>query len=53
MAVGWNVSRVLFATGYTDTSVKNGGGRARGFTFWVFQLGLVGLVGYMGVKMVT
>ncbi|QIX01312.1 hypothetical protein AMS68_006829 [Peltaster fructicola] len=51
MGAGWLVSRVLFAIGYTNPSKQDGKGRLIGSGFWLFQLGLIGLTGYSGVKL--
>ena len=37
--------------GYTNPNKENGKGRLIGLTFWLFQVGLYGMVGYTGVKM--
>lgn len=52
MGVGWSVSRVAYAVGYTRADKENGKGRLAGLTFWLFQLGAFGLTAWEGVKMV-
>ncbi|OQO10945.1 hypothetical protein B0A48_05200 [Cryoendolithus antarcticus] len=52
MGLGWNVSRIFYAVGYTSPNHDKGQGRLYGLTFWLFQAGLIGMVGWMGVKMV-
>lgn len=51
LGAGWIVSRILYAVGYTRADKEAGKGRLIGLPFWLFQLGLYGLVGYSGVKM--
>ncbi|KAM0693307.1 hypothetical protein Q7P36_006560 [Cladosporium allicinum] len=51
LGAGWIVSRILYAVGYTNPNKENGKGRLIGLTFWLFQVGLYGMVGYTGVKM--
>jgi glutathione S-transferase len=53
LGVGWMVSRLVYALGYTRRDKSDGSGRLAGSTFWLFQLGLFGLVGWSGLKMVT
>ena len=48
----WIVSRIVYAVGYTDPSKTKGEGRLYGAPFWLAQLGLFGLAGWTGVKMV-
>ena len=50
LGAGWIVSRILYAVGYTRADKEAGKGRLIGLPFWLFQLGLYGLVGYTGVK---
>jgi glutathione S-transferase len=45
------VQRVIYAVGYTDKSKTKGEGRLYGSGFWLAQLGLYGLAGWTGVKM--
>ena len=52
MGVGWSLSRIAYALGYTRADTENGKGRLVGSGFWVFQLGAFGLAGWSGVKMV-
>lgn len=52
MGVGWTVSRIAYALGYTRADKEGGKGRLAGLTFWLFQLGTFGLAGWCGVKMV-
>jgi glutathione S-transferase len=47
----WMVSRVIYAVGYTDKNKTKGQGRLYGSGFWFAQLGLFGLAGWTGVKM--
>lgn len=51
MGAGWLVSRIVYAVGYTMESKENGKGRLYGAPFWLFQVGLFGMVGWSGVKM--
>lgn len=50
MGAGWTVSRYLYMAGYSKGG--NGKGRYNGVTHSLFQLGLIGLAGWMGVGMV-
>ena len=52
MGALWIVSRIVYAVGYTDPSKTKGEGRLYGAPFWLAQLGLFGLAGWTGVKMV-
>jgi glutathione S-transferase len=45
------VSRILYAVGYTRADKEAGKGRLIGLPFWLFQLGLYGLVGYTGFSL--
>ncbi|KAK5118331.1 hypothetical protein LTR62_002844 [Meristemomyces frigidus] len=47
----WMVSRVIYAVGYTRADKTKGEGRLYGSGFWLAQLGLFGLAGWTGVKM--
>ncbi|GAB7335458.1 hypothetical protein MBLNU13_g07820t1 [Cladosporium sp. NU13] len=51
LGAGWIVSRILYAVGYTRADKEAGKGRLIGLPFWLFQLGLYGLVMYSGIKM--
>ncbi|KAG9232042.1 hypothetical protein BJ875DRAFT_381630 [Amylocarpus encephaloides] len=51
MGLAWSASRYLYMTGYNKGG-EGGKGRYRGISFWLFQLGLMGLAGYSGVAMV-
>lgn len=51
MGAGWIASRIAYAVGYTRADKEDGKGRLIGAPFWLFQLGLYGLVAYSGVKM--
>ncbi|KAK0122012.1 hypothetical protein ONS95_010276 [Cadophora gregata] len=48
--LGWSVSRYFYMTGYCKGGT--GKGRYNGITFWLFQLGLLGLTGYNGLAMI-
>lgn len=48
--LGWSVSRYFYMTGYSKGG--DGKGRYNGVTFWLFQLGLLGLTGYNGLAMI-
>ena len=52
LGVGWSISRIVYAVGYTRPDKDKGQGRLAGLTFWFFQLGLFGLTGWSGLKMV-
>jgi len=52
LAVGWMAFRVVYAVGYTQADQTGGKGRLYGSPFWFAQLGLFGLAGYTGLKMV-
>ncbi|KAF7935284.1 uncharacterized protein EAE97_008191 [Botrytis byssoidea] len=47
----WTVSRWIYMTGYSKGGV-GGKGRYKGIWFWLFQMGLIGMCGFMGGKMV-
>jgi len=49
----WAVCRVLFAVGYTRKDKNNGEGRLVGLGFWLCQLGLYGMTGAVGWKMIA
>jgi glutathione S-transferase len=51
LGVGWSISRLLYALGYTRADKENGKGRLIGLSFWLFQLTAFGLAGWCGVKM--
>lgn len=51
MGAGWSVMRYVYMVGYSAGG-EGGKGRYKGITFWLFQLGLMGLAGYNGVAMV-
>lgn len=51
MGVGWIVSRIAYAVGYTRADRDDGKGRLIGAPFWLFQLGLFGMVGWSGYQM--
>ena len=51
LGVGWLVSRVMYAVGYTRKDKTNGSGRMMGSAHYLFQLGLYGLMIWSGVKM--
>ena len=48
----WITFRIVYAVGYTDENKTRGEGRLYGTPFWLAQLGLFGLAGWTGVKMV-
>lgn len=50
MGVGWSISRVVYAVGYTKTDQESGKGRLMGAPFWLFQLGAFGLAAWSGIK---
>ena len=52
MGVGWMVCRLIYAIGYTRSDKSDGKGRLVGSGFWLFQLGLMGMMGWTGIKMV-
>lgn len=51
MGAGWIVSRIAYAIGYTRADRDDGKGRLYGAPFWLFQLGLYGMVAWSGFKM--
>ncbi|KAK5174594.1 uncharacterized protein LTR77_001675 [Saxophila tyrrhenica] len=51
MGVGWVLSRVVYAVGYTRKDKTDGSGRLIGSGFWLFELGLYGLTAWSGVKL--
>lgn len=51
LGVGWSISRLAYALGYTRADKENGKGRLAGLTFWLFQLGAFGLAAWSGIKM--
>jgi glutathione S-transferase len=54
LGLGWTLSRILYATGYTNPNAgKNGTGRYRGVLFWFCELGLYGLTGWTGYTMLS
>jgi glutathione S-transferase len=53
MGAGWLASRIAYAVGYTRADKDNGSGRLIGSGFWLFQLGLFGMVGSMGGRMLA
>lgn len=52
LGLGWVVSRVLYAVGYTSPSHERGKGRAKGLAFFIFQYLLFGLAGWTSVQMI-
>ena len=52
MGVGWVVSRIVYAIGYTQKDKVDGKGRLAGMPFWLFQLGLFSLSAWSGIKLV-
>lgn len=52
LSVVWQVSRILYAVGYTRKDRDDGKGRLIGNGFWFAQLGLWGLSAWSGIKMV-
>lgn len=51
IGLGWCVSRVLFAIGYTRTDKDKGQGRLVGLGFWLCQLALFGMTAKIGYDM--
>lgn len=51
LGIGWSISRIAYAVGYTRADKENGKGRMAGLLFWFFQLGAFGLTGWSGIKM--
>ena len=51
LGLGWVVSRILFLYGYVKSDKPNGSGRMIGSTFWLAQLGLIGLCVSAGLTM--
>lgn len=51
MGVGWIVSRIAYAIGYTSPNRTDGKARLYGAPFWLFQLGLYGMTAWTGFKM--
>lgn len=51
MGAGWSIFRIVYAVGYTSKTQTNGKGRLAGSFFWLFQLGLFGMAGWTGAKM--
>jgi len=50
--VCWNVSRVLYAVGYTRPAWgKDGAGRLKGQWYFLFQLGLIVMTGLVGMDL--
>ena len=52
MGIGWIVSRIAYAVGYTRADRKNGKGRAAGSGFWLAQAALIGLAGKVAVDFI-
>lgn len=52
LGVAWMVNRVIYAVGYTREDKTGGKGRLAGSAFWLCQLGLFGLTGWVGLKKV-
>ncbi len=48
MGVGWLISRVVYAVGYTRKDKDKGQGRALGLTYMLFELGMIALTGKVG-----
>lgn len=51
MGLGWALSRVAYAVGYTRKDKEGGKGRLMGSPFWLFQLGLYSLTAWSGVRL--
>ncbi|PQE21653.1 glutathione S-transferase protein [Rutstroemia sp. NJR-2017a WRK4] len=51
MGGAWTVSRYMYMRGYSQGG-EGGKGRYKGIYFWLFQLGLMGMAGWVGVDMV-
>ncbi|KAF2150673.1 hypothetical protein K461DRAFT_180050 [Myriangium duriaei CBS 260.36] len=50
LGLGWNLGRIVYATGYTSSPLGSGKGRMRGSFFWLAQLGLLILTGATGAS---
>ncbi|KAK5016042.1 hypothetical protein LTR60_002594 [Cryomyces antarcticus] len=53
LGLGWTLSRILYAVGYTRPSSTEGKGRLWGGAFWLCQWALFGLATFVGYKMVV
>jgi glutathione S-transferase len=53
LGAGWLVSRCLFLYGYVWSKKEKGNGRYLGTTFWMFQWGLMGLVGKTALDLIS
>ena len=51
LGAAWMVNRLIYALGYTSEKQTNGKGRLYGTGFFFCQLGLFGLAGWTGYKM--
>jgi hypothetical protein len=51
--LGWTLARAAFMVGYSTSKPETKGrGRYKGGLFWLFQIALIGMAGYTGVKMI-
>jgi glutathione S-transferase len=50
LGAAWSVTRYLYMVGYSQGGT--GKGRYRGISFWMFQVGLLGLTAWSGVSLV-
>lgn len=51
--LGWSVSRVVYAVGYTDKTKSDGSGRLPGSFFWLFQLAMYVMTGIVGYDLIS
>ncbi|CAJ2503466.1 Uu.00g108600.m01.CDS01 [Anthostomella pinea] len=51
--LGWGISRIVYAVGYTDKNKTNGSGRMLGSFFWLFQLGMFVMTGMVGYDLIS
>jgi glutathione S-transferase len=51
MGAGWTIARYVYMVGYSAGGA-GGKGRYKGISFWLFQIGLIGLASYSGVAMI-
>jgi glutathione S-transferase len=51
--LGWTLSRMAYMWGYSNSKLGTAGkGRYNGVSFWMFELGLLGMAVATGVKMI-
>jgi len=53
LSVVWMVGRIVYAVGYTAKGRNDGKGRLPGSFFWLAQLALYGLTGWVGYGLLT